>query len=68
MKEIMNAYSNWRVLALAFAAAIALLLVTSTSEGMMPQVMGMALAAAAYLVGRRWHKEGKLKELDDIRE
>lgn len=68
MKQIMDCYRNWHIDFILLLGVLALLLVSAESEGFLANITGIALAAADFLIVRKWHADGKLQELDKITE
>lgn len=68
MKQIMDCYRNWRIDFILLLGVLALLLASGESETLVTNVIGAALAAADFLIAKKWHGEGKLQELDKITE
>lgn len=68
MKQTINCYRNWRIAAVLLLGALALLLATDESKTLLTNIIGAALLLADFLVARKWHREGRLHELDNITE
>lgn len=68
MKQIMDCYHNWHIDFILLLGVLALLLVSAESDGLLANITGIALAAADFLIARKWHADGKLQELDKITE
>ena len=70
MDKYIRLHSNMRFNALCIMATIALLLICSDTDSSSlligTKAAGFAIAAVTYILGRRWHRAGQLKEVDDI--
>lgn len=68
MRQIIHCYANWRIDLILLLGALALLLASGESGTLLTNAIGAALAAADFLIAKKWHGEGKLRELDKIKE
>lgn len=68
MRKLINCYANWRIDFIILLGLVALLLSSSESETFLVRIAGLALAVADFRLARSWHRQGKLKELDNITE
>lgn len=72
MKQIINAYRNWRIVAVLAIAAIAMLLLISDNTTMaqfaVTKIIGLFLLFADCWLYQYWRVEGKLPEMDNITE
>lgn len=72
MKQIINIYRNWRIVAMLIIAAVATMLIASDNETTMQfaiaKTIGIALLFADSYLYLHWKAEGKMQEMDNITE
>lgn len=70
MKQIINCYANWHIDIIILTGILALLLITGEAENetIIHKFIGLIILAADIAAAKKWRKEGKLKELDNITE
>lgn len=72
MRKVMNCYRNWRLSVVLLLGLCGIVTGCSESGETMTDflltALGMLLFVAAWLLGRWWHRRGKLPEIDDIGE
>jgi hypothetical protein len=70
MDKYIRLHSNMRFNALFLMAAVAIILIVSESDSGMvllgSKAAGFAIAYLTYILGRKWRREGKLKEMDEL--
>ena len=72
MKQIINAYRNWRIVALLVIATVSMLLLISDNTTMaqfaVSKILGLIMLFAGCWLYQCWRVEGKLPEMDNITE
>ena len=75
MKEILRPYTNWRTYVLAILGMAAVILVctessteTSLLADLAAKIAGLAIAYAAYRLGKFWYNRGQLNEFAELEE
>ena len=70
MNKYMRLHTNMRFNALYLMSIVAFLLLCSESHSNSvmagTKVAGLALVGICFYLGRRWHRAGKLQEVDDF--
>lgn len=68
----LNLYKNWRITTLVAIACVAVLLLVAEADTvrvfLITKLAGIALIIAAALLFRVWKKDGKVSELDNVKE
>lgn len=68
MRQIIHCYANWRIHIILLLGVLAMLLASAEGPTLLTNITGTALLLADLLVARKWHRQGKLPQIDDITE
>lgn len=68
MKQTIHCYANWHFDIIVLIAAVGLVLTCNEGGTVLINITGAALLFAGFLIAKKWHRQGKLQQIDQITE